>query len=130
MDPQSYLSQLYFGDEALKGILVDSWSDIVKVKISRLTLLEAGKQPFDCKMTVEEPWLVFENANSIKFEPSGLIPNDFIEDISVVSYDETSSQYTFSIRTGRTPDFGGGGPINVLITARRVTVEHPLWREP
>jgi hypothetical protein len=127
MDSASLLSGLYYGDEGIKEILVDGGSDVVKVKVTRVTWLEEGKQPWECKLTVEEPWLVFEDAESIRFEPAGSIPNDFVEDISAIGQDQKSGRYDFAIKTGRGGETGNNGPVTILIRARSVSVEHPLW---
>lgn len=74
------IDRIYLGDRAVKGIEIDSWKRIVRIKIdviSRLKKGEVGWGYYD-KEDIEDGYLVFSDVIDFQMLPLGVIPDDYI----------------------------------------------------
>lgn len=85
MNPEQLWNTIYLGDRACKAILIDGWEQRVSFQVNLISRLRPGTTTwnFYTDADIENGWLVFTDVQSICFDPSGPIPNDFINDVEV-----------------------------------------------
>ena len=86
MNPIEFVDTIYLGDRACKGILVDAWNRTIAIRVDDISRSREGKNNewgFTSEEDIENGLIVFTEVESIQFDPSGPIPNDFINSFSV-----------------------------------------------
>lgn len=85
MDPKAFLRTIYLGDRACKSILIDGWRDRVLLQVTLLSRIRSpsGEWEFYSAEDIVDGAIVFTGVDSIRFDPPGPLPNDYIHGIEV-----------------------------------------------
>ena len=127
MDPEQLLQTIYLGDRGCKSLVIDSWNKRVAVQVTVISRLKPGTKTWDfyAGADIEDGWLVFRDSRSVTFEPSGPIPNDLINDISVKPIDSDSSTYLFELSIDSVDDSANRTEVIIRIQASGFHLEDP-----
>src|SRR6266487_4039315 len=89
MKPEQLLQTIYLGDRGCKAVLIDSWNQRVAIQATVISRLKSGTKTWDfySDEDIKDGWLVFSHVQSVRFEPPGPLPNDFINSVSVKPVD-------------------------------------------
>ncbi|AVF35278.1 DUF6258 family protein [Rahnella sikkimica] len=106
------IERIYLGDRSVKGIEIDSWNLIVRIKIDFISRLKPGSQNwgFYTDEDIGDGYMVFSGVTSFQVSPPGAIPDDYIVDYSigeVQGNDLLFKMYSGGM-TPDTPDHRGG----------------------
>lgn len=129
MTPEQLLQTIYLGDRGCKAVLIDSWTKEVQIHVTVISFLKPGATTWDFNTDADIPdgRLVFTNVRRISFEPSGPLPNDFINDITVTNLesDDGPSVYLFELSISSVDDVGNSTEVVIKIEASGLHVEDP-----
>lgn len=126
MKPDEFLSSVYLGDRACKGIVIDSWRKEVKIHIDAISRVRGETWDFYTAEDVEDGFLVFEGVDRFSFDPPGRIPDDEMGDIEFVGYE--SGRFTVNIDIGSVEQSDGKVKfhnVKLTIRAKAVAIEKP-----
>ena len=129
MTPAELLRTIYLGDRACKGIDIQGWQRRVSVLVDVISRIRnpAGTWDFYSDEDIPDGRLVFTGVTAVRFDPSGPVPNDFIE----VSIAETrvlpsgKEEYVFVLAVGSVDDAGMSTEVTVEIHAADFCLEDP-----
>jgi hypothetical protein len=130
MTPTELLKTVYLGDRACKAILLEGWDKRVVVHVDVISRIrsETGSWDFYTAEDIPDGRLVFAEVRQVRFEPSGPVPNDLINELVVSTIVESSvgkPVYTFSLSVGSVDDAGRSTEVLVEIKARDVYLQDP-----
>ena len=129
MNPEQFLQSVYLGDRACKAILIDSWKRRVAIQVDCISRLKPGSQTWDfyTDADINDGWLVFTGVSSVRLTPSGPLPNDFIEVVSVERFERPGEQpvYQFELSAGSGDEGGNLTELRIEIEASWVHLEDP-----
>ena len=129
MTPEELLRTIYLGDRGCKAVMIDSWNKRVEIQVTVISRLKPGATnwDFDNDADITEGWLVFSDVRRISFEPSGPLPNDFINDISVKTIESPEGQptYLFELSIGSVDHEGNSTEVIVKIEASSLHLKDP-----
>jgi hypothetical protein len=133
MTPPDLLKTIYYGDRGCKSVLVDGWNRRVAVQVTQISRVRSSSGNWDYYTAEDIPdgLLVFTSVNSVRLEPSGAVPNDFINDIRVTEVSDIRSGkklFLFVISVASTDDAGLSTEVMIEIQAEDFHVEDP--RQP
>ncbi|AXR68386.1 DUF6258 family protein [Leptospira mayottensis] len=123
MELEDFIKTIYLGDRACKKIILDSWAQEVKIQITCISRVRSEQWNYYTDEDIEDGYLVFEKVKNINFEPPGLIPNDFINDVTVEKLEEGYYNVIINISAGYGE--GEGIDIDVCIITKSVAIEDP-----
>lgn len=83
--PAQFLKTIYLGDRACKGYSLDAWQKCFALTVDQISRIRSpdGIWDGDTDEDIDNGQIVFENVESVEFSPPGLLPNDYIQGISV-----------------------------------------------
>ena len=92
-DPISFKQSIYLGDRAIKLIVVDGWSGLVKIQIDSISRVRSrdGKWNYYTAEDIEDGFLVFGNVRLFAISPTGAIPNDYVTSFEL-NYGQPSNE--------------------------------------
>jgi hypothetical protein len=129
MTPEQLLQTIYLGDRGCKSVLIDSWNQRVAIQVTVISRLKPGAKTWDFNTAADivNGLLVFTDVRRIRFDPSGPIPNDFINHISVKEIDSAMGKptYLFELSVGSVDNAGNSTEVLVEIEATGVHLEDP-----
>jgi len=129
MSPEQFIKTVYLGDRACKALLIDSWHKRVAVQIDTISRLRAGTHAWDfyADEDVRDGWLVFTGVCAVQLVPSGPLPNDLINELTVKRLDtsEGHAAYLFEISIGAVDKAGTSAEVHVCVEADDVHIEDP-----
>lgn len=99
MTPIEFFSSIYLGDRWCKKIVIDGVSREVSLQIDRISRLRGGEWDYSTADDIADGFLIFQCVTSFSFTPPGLIPNDWIEIVSISKIGE-SENFTCEISLG------------------------------
>jgi len=102
-DIERLLDSIYLGDRACKGLYIDAWDQIVRLKVDCISRLRPGTQRwnFYTDEDIDDGWLVFDGVDQFNLQNDGYVPNDLINDIEIVATDGDKVVVEVSIEIGR-----------------------------
>jgi hypothetical protein len=124
--PESLLQSIYLGDRACKGISINTWARRVAIQVDVISRLKPGSNAWDFYSDgdIQDGLLVFVDVCSVRFDPSGPLPNDLINSISVETIPGGAIRL-FEVSIGSIDGAGGTTEVRVLIEATSVHLEDP-----
>ncbi len=130
MTPSEFLKTIYLGDRACKAIALDGWSKRVLVHVNVISRIrgDSGSWDFYTAEDIPDGRLVFEDVLQVRFDPSGPLPNDLINELVVLELVEQElgrPVYTFRLSVGSVDDVGGSTEVIVEIKARDLYLQDP-----
>ncbi len=129
MKPEALLKTIYLGDRGCKALLIDSWNQPIAIQVTVISRLKPGTTIWDYYSAEDIPdgWLVFSQVRSIRFEPPGFLPNEYINDVSAKLIDpsENHAGYLFELSIGSVAETGDRKEVTVQIEADRIHLEDP-----
>jgi len=129
MNPKQLLRTIYLGDRACKAILIESWKRRVAIQVDVISRLRPGTETWDYYTggDVVDGWLVFCDVRNICFEPSGPVPNDYINNIAVQEIEVSGDKpmYLFGLSVGSVDAIGGSKEVLIKIEAGSMVIEDP-----
>ncbi|WP_018009397.1 DUF6258 family protein [Sinorhizobium medicae] len=121
MKADEFLESVYLGDRACKAIVLDGWSEEVKIRIDSISRLRSGTWNYD--ENVRDGFLVFEGVDHISFDPPGRIPNDEIGAIEFLGFE--GDRFTVVVEIGSGYELGNYVNVKTTIRAKAVAIERP-----
>jgi hypothetical protein len=127
MTPSEFLKTIYLGDRACKAIRIESWRAEVAMEVDCISRIRdsSGRWQFDSTEDIADGRLVFTDVESVQFEPSGPLPNDFINELTAKVLDETRGRWLFEASIGSVDESARTTEVIVRIVARDVHLEDP-----
>jgi|SRR5579872_2696 len=128
MEPEAFLKTIYLGDRACKGLVLDSWEKKLKLLVDVVSRVrdESGQWNYYDGEDIEDGYVVFDGLREVRFDPSGPLPNDYINSISVRRAEsDTDVLYEFSISISSVDAEGGSREVIVTAIASDVYIEDP-----
>ena len=127
--PPEFLRTVYLGDRVCKAVRIESWKDEVVLEVNVLSRIRSasGNWEFYSAEDIVDGRIVFTGVDAIHFEPSGPIPNDYINDISVklASSDPENKRWIFEVSIGAVGADSIGKEVVVRIRGTDVHLEDP-----
>lgn len=124
-DPISFLKTIYYGDEACKSLIIDGWASEVKLQLTSISRVRSETWNYYTPEDIEDGYLVFGGVRSIAFEPSGVIPNDLINEICITQSEQDSSAYDVLISISSVSSAGDYTEVEVRMVATSLALEDP-----
>jgi len=128
MNIPEFLKTVYVGDRALKSIVIDGWGDEVKLQVSCISRVRSSTWDYYTDEDLPDGFLVFEGVTGISFDPSGLIPNDLINDVRVEETAGNTALYLVVVCVDAVDATGCRKEIEIRIEATSMALEDA--REP
>jgi hypothetical protein len=129
MNSEEFLKTIYLGDRGCKSILINSWSQLVAVQVTAISRIRAGSTTWDYNQEgdIIDGLMVFSKVRKISFEPSGPLPNDLVNDISVKRLQSSGTEplLLFELSIGSVDNTGHSTEIIVRIEAASIHLEDP-----
>ena len=135
MTPPDLLRTIYLGDRACKRILLDGWNDRVAVQVNTISRVRdpSGHWNFYISEDIDEGWIVFSGVRAVRFDPSGPLPNDYIEIAEPVPWTDPAEvseepMFLFRLTIGAGDRQGRMAEVSIEIIGSDVYLEDP--RQP
>jgi len=128
MKPEEFVRSIYLGDRACKAILIEGWKRRVSIQVDVLSRLKPGTTAWDFYTggDINDGWIVFSDVQQMCFDPSGPIPNDLFNELTVTPvHAGKESIYLFQMWIGSVNDTGKTEEVHLRIEARRIHLEDP-----
>ena len=122
MKPAEFVKTIYLGDRACKGIFIDAWEERIEVWIDEISRVRGESWNFYADEDIPDGRIVFSGVRSLRFDPPGPIPNDYIDSLSVVEGDE-GPLFTLSVASGGTGSVSA--QVAIEIGASGIHLEDP-----
>jgi hypothetical protein len=123
MDIREFLRSIYLGDRACMSLLVDSWNSELKVQVTSISRLTAGKWVAGASEELGNAFLVFEGVTSLAFDPSGYLPNDVISAIEVGDALDDRGRTEVTLYIDSVGEGGDRVEVRVKVVAERAALE-------
>lgn len=129
MNPIELLRTIYLGDRACKGITIDGWNARVSIHVDVVSRIRSKNGRWDhyTDEDIVDGRLVFTRVRALRMDPSGPIPNDFINDVRVVGAPEgpAGGEYTFVLSVGSVDDAAVTTEVVMEVRAEGLHLEDP-----
>jgi hypothetical protein len=128
LNPAEFLQTVYLGDRACKSIYLNSWQNEVSIEVDEISRIRStsGDWEFYTAEDISNGRIVFTDVKEIHFEPSGPIPNDFINGIWARQADDMSDgRWIFEASISAVAPDGSSTEVIVRIIAADVHLEDP-----
>ncbi|HEY6332895.1 MAG TPA: DUF6258 family protein, partial [Blastocatellia bacterium] len=122
---------IYLGDRGIKSILIDGWNSRVAITVTAISRVRdpSGRWNFYTDEDIEDGVIVFTGVSSFNLNPSGPIPNDFIEFVTCEESPQEQCQqpdsYEFRLLVGSVDDNAKSTQVSVVIVAQGLHLEDP-----
>lgn len=130
MNPTELLKTIYLGDRACKAIEIDGWNAQVSVHVDVISRIRSTSGIWDyfTDEDIVDGRLVFTGVKSLRMEPSGPLPNDLINELSVVGSIETASgtEYSFLFSVSSVDEAARSTEIVIELRAKGLHLQDPL----
>ncbi len=126
MDAKDFVSTIYLGDRACKGIEIDTWAAEVSVQVDVISRVRSadGNWNFYTDEDVENGRLVFTNVKKIFLDQNGYLPNDLINSLEAI--DQKDGTYCFLLSVCSVMDEPQGQEAVIKIIAEGIALRDPL----
>lgn len=128
LTPAEFLRTVYVGDRACKAIRIESWKEQVVLEVDQISRIRSpsGGWEFYTAEDISDGRIVFTGVEAIHFEPSGPLPNDLINEISVrPASSEPDNRWVFEASISAIAPDGSSTEVTVQIIGSDVHLEDP-----
>jgi hypothetical protein len=125
MDMIEFLKTIYVGDRGCKSVLIDRWNSEVKIQTTCVSRVRSATWEYYTDEDLEEGLIVFEGVTSVVFEPSGVIPNDFINEIRAELCMGEPTKYLVVMSVDAVDATGVRTEVKIRIHADSMALEDP-----
>ena len=125
MDLDEFVNSVYLGDRGLKSIFIDGCNHEVKLQVTCISRVRGSSWDYYTEEDIDDGLIVFEGVTSIAFEPSGLVPNDFINEIRAERIVNSENRYLVTISVGSVDAGGIHKEVLIRIHADSMALEDP-----
>jgi hypothetical protein len=125
MDMIEFLKTIYVGDRGCKSVLIDGWNSEVKIQTTCVSRVRSATWEYYTDEDLEEGLIVFEGVTSVVFEPSGVIPNDFINEIRAELCMGEPTKYLVVMSVDAVDAAGVRTEVKIRIHADSMALEDP-----
>jgi hypothetical protein len=127
MTPIELLQSIYLGDRVIVGIFIGTYERVAKIQIDCISRIRSadGLWNFYTAEDIEDGLLVFSQVYSLRIEPAGSLPCDYVVDFGVCEV--TTPQfagYEFHFDSAD-PNGPNKGFAKVIILAKEFHIENP-----
>ncbi|MCX6611612.1 MAG: DUF6258 family protein [Acidobacteria bacterium] len=121
---EKFLKSIYLGDRACKGYSLHSWMKEFRIQIDEISRIRGldGQWNYYNDENIVNGSLTFSGVKSVKFDPPGLMPNDYIEILGVQS---EAGYLRFRLELGCVGDDALTTAMTVEVVASEVYLESP-----
>lgn len=120
MGKRGFLDSIYLGDRACKRIVLDTWKSELLIQVTCISRARGGAWNFDTSEDIDDGYLVFEGVKAVRFDPSGLMMNDLIGDIEIIS--DSPSRLHVRIHGEHGGDAGNSVGVFIEVEAEDVAI--------
>jgi len=128
MPPEELIKTIYLGDRGCKGIYIDFWEQMIKLKIDCISRVRSssGHWEYYNDENIDDGYIVFSGVESYKIDPMGIFADDFVHGLSIRNIENDSSDkkvYTFVFEVGYGTDDLTSKTMEIEIKARDLWLE-------
>jgi hypothetical protein len=124
MNPAEFLNTVYLGDRGCKSISIDGWNTCVSVHVDEISRIRSktGNWEFYNDENIIDGRIVFTDVSAVEFDPSGPVPNDWIE---LVEVKPEGDRFVIFFSLGAVDQTGDSKEVTFRVTAKAVHLEDP-----
>jgi hypothetical protein len=127
--PQQFLATIYLGDRACTGVTIDAVHKRVCLHVDLISRVRdpSGQWNYYPDEDIIDGTIVFSGASWVSFDPTGPIPNDFIDEITASAVDAPGNggKHSFEIWVGSVDEQRGPTMVKISIRADDIHLEDP-----